>query len=207
MITDNKERTEFEWFNQTTSTILAQTVSKASNFYIACVKRTNRGKQHKFHMLIHLYHRLFPHIYHLKYSSKKVNIIWNEHTFHALCKLIYLPATNKRCSKFYWIMSILLSMLSLLEFYHLCYMRFLFCWVNLGVRLAKSLRFKCECCTFAHGCATRVAGLVQKHPPMAPNFYVPMPHPSSQQGPKGHRFDPHQRYCVVVLEQDTFILA
>ena len=25
--------------------------------------------------------------------------------------------------------------------------------------------------------------------------------------PKGHGFEPHQRHCVVVLEQDTFILA
>ena len=25
--------------------------------------------------------------------------------------------------------------------------------------------------------------------------------------PKGHSFEPHQRHCVVVLEQDTFILA
>ena len=25
--------------------------------------------------------------------------------------------------------------------------------------------------------------------------------------PKGRRFEPHQRHCVVVLEQDTFILA
>ena len=25
--------------------------------------------------------------------------------------------------------------------------------------------------------------------------------------PRGHRFEPHQRHCVVVLEQDTFILA
>ena len=25
--------------------------------------------------------------------------------------------------------------------------------------------------------------------------------------PKGRGFDPHQRHCVVVLEQDTFILA
>ena len=24
---------------------------------------------------------------------------------------------------------------------------------------------------------------------------------------KGHGFEPHQRHCVVVLEQDTFILA
>ena len=25
--------------------------------------------------------------------------------------------------------------------------------------------------------------------------------------PKGHGFEPHRRHCVVVLEQDTFILA
>ena len=25
--------------------------------------------------------------------------------------------------------------------------------------------------------------------------------------PKGRGFEPHQRHCVVVLEQDTFILA
>ena len=25
--------------------------------------------------------------------------------------------------------------------------------------------------------------------------------------PSGHGFEPHQRHCVVVLEQDTFILA
>ena len=25
--------------------------------------------------------------------------------------------------------------------------------------------------------------------------------------PKGHEFEPHRRHCVVVLEQDTFILA
>ena len=25
--------------------------------------------------------------------------------------------------------------------------------------------------------------------------------------PKGRRFKPHRRHCVVVLEQDTFILA
>ena len=25
--------------------------------------------------------------------------------------------------------------------------------------------------------------------------------------PKGRRFEPHRRHCVVVLEQDTFILA
>ena len=25
--------------------------------------------------------------------------------------------------------------------------------------------------------------------------------------PKGHGFEPHLRHCVVVLEQDTFILA
>ena len=25
--------------------------------------------------------------------------------------------------------------------------------------------------------------------------------------PKGHRFEPHRRHCVVVLEQDTYILA
>ena len=25
--------------------------------------------------------------------------------------------------------------------------------------------------------------------------------------PRGHRFKPHWRHCVVVLEQDTFILA
>ena len=25
--------------------------------------------------------------------------------------------------------------------------------------------------------------------------------------PKGPRFDPHRRHCVVVLEQDTFILV
>ena len=25
--------------------------------------------------------------------------------------------------------------------------------------------------------------------------------------PRGSRFEPHMRYCVVVLEQDTFILA
>ena len=25
--------------------------------------------------------------------------------------------------------------------------------------------------------------------------------------PRGRRFEPHQRHCVVVLEQDTFILA
>ena len=25
--------------------------------------------------------------------------------------------------------------------------------------------------------------------------------------PRGHGFEPHQRHCVVVLEQDTFILA
>ena len=25
--------------------------------------------------------------------------------------------------------------------------------------------------------------------------------------PKGHGFEPHQRHCIVVLEQDTFILA
>ena len=25
--------------------------------------------------------------------------------------------------------------------------------------------------------------------------------------PRGHRFEPHRRHCVVVLEQDTFILA
>ena len=24
---------------------------------------------------------------------------------------------------------------------------------------------------------------------------------------RGHRFEPHRRHCVVVLEQDTFILA
>ena len=24
---------------------------------------------------------------------------------------------------------------------------------------------------------------------------------------RGHGFEPHRRYCVVVLEQDTFILA
>ena len=26
-------------------------------------------------------------------------------------------------------------------------------------------------------------------------------------GPKGSGFEPHRRHCVVVLEQDTFILA
>ena len=26
-------------------------------------------------------------------------------------------------------------------------------------------------------------------------------------GPKGRGFEPHRRHCVVVLEQDTFILA
>ena len=26
-------------------------------------------------------------------------------------------------------------------------------------------------------------------------------------GPRGHGFEPHRRHCVVVLEQDTFILA
>ena len=25
--------------------------------------------------------------------------------------------------------------------------------------------------------------------------------------PKGHKFEPHRRHCVVILEQDTFILA
>ena len=25
--------------------------------------------------------------------------------------------------------------------------------------------------------------------------------------PRGHWFEPHRRHCVVVLEQDTFILA
>ena len=25
--------------------------------------------------------------------------------------------------------------------------------------------------------------------------------------PKGRRFEPHRRHCVVVIEQDTFILA
>ena len=25
--------------------------------------------------------------------------------------------------------------------------------------------------------------------------------------PRGHRLEPHRRHCVVVLEQDTFILA
>ena len=25
--------------------------------------------------------------------------------------------------------------------------------------------------------------------------------------PKGHGFEPHRRHCIVVLEQDTFILA
>ena len=25
--------------------------------------------------------------------------------------------------------------------------------------------------------------------------------------PRGHGFEPHRRHCVVVLEQDTFILA
>ena len=25
--------------------------------------------------------------------------------------------------------------------------------------------------------------------------------------PRGRRFEPHRRHCVVVLEQDTFILA
>ena len=25
--------------------------------------------------------------------------------------------------------------------------------------------------------------------------------------PRGHGFEPHQRHCVVVLEQDTFSLA
>ena len=25
--------------------------------------------------------------------------------------------------------------------------------------------------------------------------------------PKGHGFEPHRRHCVVVFEQDTFILA
>ena len=62
-------------------------------------------------------------------------------------------------------------------------------------------------CTYMHACMhIRMYMLLNVHTPM---------HMGAQwlsgrvldSRPKGRGFEPHRRHCVVVLEQDTFILA
>ena len=41
----------------------------------------------------------------------------------------------------------------------------------------------------------------------AQNPGSPVKHSNIDSRPRGREFEPHRRHCVVVLEQDTFILA